>query len=146
MTMSDSQAKNAAVLATSFRTFPSATLTDTVRTALGATGGYSSWPPATNTEMWELKDLFNDMGYALNEDLSVVRDTTTYPSSIGTNSAAVIPIILYLGLLNPGQVYSDDATRSALWAYLPSGAQTFLSSRFNQWGYTVFEDKSVART
>lgn len=146
MTMTAAEAKNASVLAHEIRNAPSATMSDDLRTALGDTAGFTSWPPSSGTELWEVRDLFNDMGYAMFEDLTITRDTATYPSDIGLNSAAVIPLILYLGTLDPGSVYSDDDTRAALWAYLPAGAQTFLSDRFNQWGYTVFEDLSVART
>lgn len=145
MTMSNADAKKAAFAALSFRTASSGSMSDDVRTSIGATVGGPTWPPTAGTALWEVKDLLNDMGYTFFEDYSITRDTTANPTSVGSDASSDICVILYLALLNPGSIYSgSQSVRDALWATLSSSNQTFLTSRFTQWGYTVAANKTVS--
>jgi hypothetical protein len=116
--MSNADAKKAAFAALAFRTASSGSLTDDVRTAIAESAGFTTWPPSVGQPIWEVKDLLNDMGYELAEDMSITRNTTTYPTTIGPDASAHICTILYLATLNPGDIYSEDALRNALWGLL----------------------------
>lgn len=118
MTMSNADAKKAAFAALAFRTASSGSLTDDVRTAIAESAGFTTWPPSIATPIGEVKDLLNDMGYEMAEDMSITRNTTTYPTIVGPDASAQIVTILYLATLDPGSVYSNDTLRDALWGLL----------------------------
>lgn len=122
MTMSNADAKKAAYAALAFRTATSGSLSDDVRTDIAATIGGPTWPPTAGTPLAEVKDLLNDMGYTLFEDMSITRDTVTNPTLVGPDASAQICAILYIATLNPGSMYSEDSLRDALWGLLSSAA------------------------
>jgi hypothetical protein len=145
MTMSASDSKKAAFAALAFRTASDGSLTDDVRTEIGATIGGPTWPPTAGSGLLEVQHLLHEQGYEFFEDYTITRNTTTYPTTIGPNASAHMCVIIYLAIIDPGSMYSTHQTvRDGLWNQLTTYNQSTLKTRLGLWGHTVAANFTIS--
>lgn len=145
MTMSAATAKMAAFAALAFRTATDGSLTDDVRTTIAATIGGPTWPPTAGSGLLEVQNLLHEQGYEFFEDMTITRDTTAWPTTIGPDASAHMCVILYLAILDPGSLYSGSQTvRDGLWNQLTTYNQSTLKTRFGIWGHPVAANFTIS--
>ena len=133
MSRTTTDAKRAATMLLALRQFPSTIMDDPLRREMLVS---APWPPVAAPETY-VRDALGEMGYTVFEDWSIVRDTVAHPTAFGVNAASAACLMLYLGIIDPGAIWSSrQALRDEVIAATSPGSGTVIGIAHN-WGYLV---------